>query len=250
MNHIEICNIEKSFVEEGKAIPVLSGLSLAIEKGEFFTLFGPNGCGKTTLMNILAGVGLPDKGEIRLNSESHNSFVSYVFQDFMGSLIPWKNVEKNIAFPLKLRGIGKAERKRRTEEIFDKFDVKLSPKAKIYSLSGGQAQMVSLLRALIVNPEVLILDEPFSALDYKTRLFMMETIQKIWHTAGVTIIFISHDIDDAIYLGDHLVILSERPARVKGSLEIPFERPRDFNLFGRPEFASYKKEALEIFLSL
>lgn len=249
MNHIEIREIEKSFVENGKVVPVLSGLSLSIKKGEFFTLFGPNGCGKTTLMNILAGTEYTDKGEIKFYSESNNSYVSYVFQDFRGSLIPWKNVEDNIDFPLKIRGIEKAERRRKVEEIFDRFEIKLDPKAKVYALSGGQAQLTSLLRALIVEPEVLILDEPFSALDYKTRLFMTQTIEKIWRAARITIIFISHDIDEAIYLGDHLAILSERPARVKGMLEIPFKRPRDFKLFGTPEFASYKKGALEIFLS-
>lgn len=249
MNHIEIREIEKSFVENGKVVPVLSGLSLSIKKGEFFTLFGPNGCGKTTLMNILAGTEHPDKGEIKLYSESKDNYVSYVFQDFRGSLIPWKNVEDNIGFPLKIRGVKKPERTRKVEEIFEKFDIKLDPKAKVYALSGGQAQLTSLLRALIVKPEVLILDEPFSALDYKTRLLMIQTIEKIWRAAGITIIFISHDIDEAIYLGDHLAILSERPAIAKGVLEIPFKRPRDLKLFGTPEFASYKKGALEIFLS-
>lgn len=245
--HIKVDNISKSFINDNGKIEVLKEVRLEIYKGEFLTFFGPNGCGKSTLVNILADIEQSDSGKIIFPDVQGKPKIGFVFQNYRDSLMPWLNVEKNICFPLKLKGITKSEQKERLEKLISEFEINIDLKSKVYNLSGGQAQMVSILRGLIVNPEVLIMDEPFSALDYQTNLMLYEELLKIWRKLKITVILISHEIDEAIYLGDRVAFLSKKPASIFEVLNSNLSRPRKLEDMGSKEFAKLKKKALEIF---
>ncbi len=245
--HIDIENLYKSFSNEKDKVEVLNNINLSIYRGEFLTLFGPNGCGKSTLVNVIAGIESHDRGNIHFHTDKEKPKISFVFQNYRESLMPWLDVQQNICFPLKIRGISKGEKKERLEHLINKVNVKIDLKAKVYNLSGGQAQLVSILRGLIINPEILLLDEPFSALDYQTNLNLYSELLKIWRTTNITIVLISHEIDQAIYLGDRVAFLSRRPASIAKILYCDLPRPRNLDVFGSTEFAKLKKDALEIF---
>ncbi|MCD4773085.1 MAG: ABC transporter ATP-binding protein [Bacteroidales bacterium] len=245
--HIKVDKISKSFKNDEGRIEVLKHVSLEIYKGEFLTFFGPNGCGKSTLVNILAGIEEAGDGEITFPETNGKPKIGFVFQNYRDSLMPWLNVEKNICFPLKLKGITKSEQKERLKTLISEFEINIDLKSKVYNLSGGQAQMVSILRGLIVNPEILIMDEPFSALDYQTNLMLYEELLKIWRKLKITVILISHEIDEAIYLGDRVAFLSKKPASIFKVLNSDLPRPRKLEDMGSQEFAELKKKALEIF---
>jgi NitT/TauT family transport system ATP-binding protein len=246
MSIITITNIRKSFASDSGPVPVLDDINLSIERGQFVTFFGPNGCGKTTLVNIIGGIETPDSGSVTraTNAGDHAAFVS---QDYRATLLPWLTVQGNILFPLSLRGVDHRESRRRLDKLITQLDVSITPRARVYNLSGGQAQLVALLRALIVEPEILILDEPFSALDYQTSGLLREKIITIWQRLGLTVLFISHDLDEALYLGDETVFLSRQPARVIEVLPVTLKRPRAIEIQGTPEFAALKAKALEVF---
>lgn len=248
--HIDVKGMSKSFADGDNTVEVLKDVNLSVHSGEFLTLFGPNGCGKTTLVNVIAGIESCDNGSVRFANDQESIEIGYVFQNYRDSLMPWLNVERNVCFPLKLRGYSRKQQKERLEDLLNRFNVKLDLKSKIYNLSGGQAQLVSILRGLITNPSILILDEPFSALDYQTNLTLYSEILKIWSKANITVLFISHEIDEAIYLGDRVVFLSSRPATVVDILECSLPRPRNLEMMGSVEFARIKKAALDIFQSV
>lgn len=245
--YIEVQHATKAFGEGAKRNIVLRDFSLDIRKGEFLTFFGPNGCGKTTLLNVIVGVECLDEGSIHINSGSSHPRVGYVFQDYRGYLMPWLTVAENIAFPLRIRGVPKAERMRQVEAVVARFHFRIDLSAYTYALSGGQAQLTSILRALILDPDILIMDEPFSALDYQTNLSLYEKVLQIWEATGVTILLVSHDIDEALYLGERTVFLTKRPASVAAVVESKLPAQKELTQMGSEDFASMKKQALEIF---
>jgi NitT/TauT family transport system ATP-binding protein len=225
---------------------VLDRISFDVAKGEFITLFGPNGCGKSTLMNILSGVDQPSAGQIA-GIESIKGQIGFVFQDYRRTLLPWRSGAKNIRLPLQLRGIPKKQQKVMLAALIEKLKPDFDLKQPIFTLSGGQAQMIGLMRALIIQPKLLILDEPFSALDYARTLAWRQTIIHVARDFDLTTLFISHDLDEALYLGDRVVFLTNKPTQVKDILSVPFARPRNPDLLGTAEFAAQKLKALHIF---
>ncbi len=245
--HIKVDKVSKSFKNDNGRIEVLKNVDFEILKGEFLTFFGPNGCGKSTLVNILAGIEQSNSGNISFPELNRQPRIGFVFQNYRDSLMPWLNVEKNICFPLKLKGVSKKEQQERLDTIVSEFEINIDLKSKVYNLSGGQAQMVSILRGLIVNPEILILDEPFSALDYQTNLMLYEEILSIWRKLKITVILISHEIDEAIYLGDRVAFLSKKPASIFEILDSDLPRPRKLEDMGSKEFVNLKQKALNIF---
>jgi NitT/TauT family transport system ATP-binding protein len=253
MQKIIVQNLSKSFPINGSKevyLNVIDDVSLVVEPGEFVTFFGPNGCGKSTLVNILAGILDFDTGSISIDSKTpKEAKTGLVFQNFSDSLMPWLTCKQNILFPYSLKS-RKREfflAEKRLMELLDKLEIKLPLNHFIYQLSGGQRNLVAILRTLIYKPDVILFDEPFSALDYENRIRLQNSLLKLWQEEKTTILFISHDIEEAIFLANRLVILSHLPARVKKIIDIDFNYPRDHSLYETEEFFALKKNCLEIF---
>lgn len=241
---LKINNLSKSFLNKEK-LDVFSNINLEVKDNEFLAFFGPNGCGKTTFLNIISGLLKPDEGSINFNKNDVK--ISYIFQNYRETLFPWLKVIDNIAWPLKIQRVIRELRYQKAKELCQKLNIKLDLNTYPYNLSGGQQQLVVILRALITEPDILLMDESFSALDYQTTLFMMKKVLEIWQKIKVTVIFVSHYIDEAIFLADRIVLFSKRPARVIEVLENNLPHPRTLNIMGTEEFAQLKGRALNIF---
>jgi NitT/TauT family transport system ATP-binding protein len=223
---------------------IYDNFDLDIPRGQLISVFGPNGCGKSTLINMIAGLVAPDYGQILFGGRRLADInFGYVFQNYREALFPWMRAFDNIAYPLKLKNIRPAERRARTEKLVVHLDLALYP----YQMSGGQQQLVSILRALVVEPEILFLDEPFSALDYEMTLFMREQLQRIFLETGTTTILVSHDLEEAIFLADRVLLLSRHPARVAAFTPVAAARPRTDATLSEPNFVRTKAECLSIF---
>ena len=246
MSIISIQNLKKSFINNGRTVEVFNNVNLEIERGEFLVIFGPNGCGKTTLLNIISKLENKDSGEITNRDKLKTSFV---FQNYREALFPWQKVVDNIAFPLKLKGVLKNERNAKVESLVSSLGIKLDLQTYPYELSGGQQQMVAILRALITQPDILLLDEPFSSLDYKTTLLMEEKILEIWKQLQLTIIFVTHEIDEAVLLSNRIAIMSEKPSKIVKVLDNNLSYPRHWSMVGSTEFANLKRMALDTFMN-
>jgi ABC-type nitrate/sulfonate/bicarbonate transport system ATPase subunit len=224
---IEVRGISKAFHGRGRVVRALEGVSLSVGENEFITVVGPSGCGKTTLLRIMAGLLNSDEGEVLVNGQAVRGpgpERSMVFQSF--ALLPWVSVLDNVAFGLELRGVGKGEREGKAREFLDMVGLKGFERAMPFELSGGMQQRVGLARALAVEPQILLMDEPFSAVDEQTRRLLQEELLRIWESRRITVIFVTHSIDEAIMMGDRAVLMSARPGRIKEVISVPLGRPR------------------------
>lgn len=247
---IEIKSISKSFKNHNGNIEVISDFSLSVMKGELFGIFGPNGSGKTTLMHLLSGLLSPDNGKILINGKEPNECnIGLVFQNYSQALLPWRTNLENIGFPLELKGHGKDEIKKQVEQLVDDLEINFDLNGYPYQLSGGQQQLLSIARALISNPDIMLFDEPLSSLDFQTSLFISEEIKKIWKKKGITTIFISHNIEDAIFMCSKITFITPRPASVYRTLDIDLGS-NDNSIRTSEKFIGYRQKALEIFYSL
>jgi sulfonate transport system ATP-binding protein len=224
---LDVRDVSKNFrAADGALTPVLDRLSLSIAAGELVSILGPNGCGKTTLLRILAGLDSPTSGELRLGREpitGPGAERGLMFQD--ANLFPWLTVRGNIQAGLVARGVLHAQR----QEVEDFLHlVGLEAFADVYphQLSGGMAQRAALARALINRPKILLLDEPLGALDQFTRMAMQDEVLRLWQTRGATMVLVTHDIDEAIYMSDRIVLLSARPGRIERTIAVDLPRPR------------------------
>jgi NitT/TauT family transport system ATP-binding protein len=221
---------------------------LDIPKGAFISIFGPNGCGKSTLINLISGLIPIDGGNILFDGRDVKDVtIGYVFQNYRDALFPWMSVRENIEYPLKVRGWDLPKRQQRLDELIAQFEVKFDLSRRPYELSGGQQQLVSILRALAPKPEVMFLDEPFSALDYEMTLFIREKLQTVFQQTGVTMLLVSHDLEEAVYLADHVLLLTKRPTSVADIVEVTAARPRDDSTLSDPDFIATKARSLAIF---
>jgi len=228
----------KSFSQNGQGERrILDGLDLKVSSGEFLSVLGPSGCGKTTLIEIIAGLQAPDQGEITIGGLSLDKSPAnraIVFQQY--ALFPWLTVRDNIEYGLRIRGLGKQKR----HEISRRFIalVRLEGFEGHYphELSGGMQQRVALARSLATKPDLLLLDEPFAALDFQTREECQAELLRIWRDTGVTIIFVTHDVGEAIFLGDRLVVMTSQPTRVRQEFAVEMPRPRHLGLKLAPMF--------------
>ena len=237
---------DKSTLE--REITVFNGFDLLVSNGEFLTIFGPNGCGKSTLLLILAGFVNYDDGIIEIDGNlPGKANVGFVFQNSEETLFPWKRNLDNVAWPLELQGIPKQKRISKAKQFFKEMNISIPEYGYPYQLSGGQQQLLSIARALILEPKVLLMDEPFNQLDFQTRLRMHIEIMNIWSRINTTVLFISHDIEEAILLGDRTIILSKRPTFISQILDNPLPRPRNHDMLKSKEFFNLKSKALEAF---
>jgi NitT/TauT family transport system ATP-binding protein len=230
-----------------QAFEAVQDISLAIEPGEFVCVLGPSGCGKSTILGALAGHIIPSKGRLSVDGApiaGPHPDRGIVFQ--YHTLFPWKSVGDNVAFGPKMRGISRAERRRMADEILDL--VGLSDFSDRYpkQLSGGMQQRVEIARVLVNRPRLLLMDEPFSALDALTRMRMQELLLDIWERLRTTILFVTHDIDEALFLADRIIVMSPRPGRILEEIEVPFGRPRATDIMALPEFGQLKRHCLEL----
>lgn len=242
--HITVRGLKKAF----RGTPVYVGFDIDIPYGHVISVFGPNGCGKSTLINMISGLMPIDAGEILFDGKTiADTRVGYVFQNYREALFPWLRAIDNIHYPLRMMGIAKAERTRRIERLAASFDLKFDLKRYPYEMSGGQQQTVSIMRALVVEPEVLFLDEPFSALDYEMTLMMRDLLQRVLAETRTTTLLVSHDLEEAVYLGDEVLLLTRRPSRIAEVLPVPIPRPRTPEIYSAPEFVQRKSRALQVF---
>jgi len=248
---LEARNITKQFttVQDGKSRPVtaIKSVSLTIEDQQFVCFVGPSGCGKTTLLNILAGLDKPTEGEVILNGrpviETGPDRIM-VFQE--NALFPWLRVIDNVEFGLKIRGIEKQKRNEIAMHYLDMMQLTRFSHAYVYQLSGGMKQRVAIARALVIDPEVLLMDEPFAALDAQTRDLLLVELQLIWAKTRKTIVFVSHNITESVCLGDKVVVFTSRPGKVKSQIEVNYRRPR---LPEDSDLHEYTKKVVEVLKS-
>jgi NitT/TauT family transport system ATP-binding protein len=245
---ISLKAISKKFKKDSVATSALEGIDLEVQKGEFVTVFGPNGSGKTTLLNIVSGLDNPDSGEVLVSGKKpKDAEVGFVFQNYNESLFPWLSTLENVMFPLEVKGMGKEKQTQIAEHLLGKVGLLHSKDKYVYELSGGQRQLVSICRAMASDPDILIMDEPFSALDYSTTRKMELELLDIWQEKKITTLFVSHDIDEAIFLADKVVVLSPRPATIKKVFDVKLARPRTLDMLSSPEFTELRNAILNTF---
>ncbi|HWG06634.1 MAG TPA: ABC transporter ATP-binding protein [Beijerinckiaceae bacterium] len=240
---IHIRGLSLAFEQGGTRTEVLRGLDLDVQRGEFIALVGPSGVGKSTLLRVLIGLAKPTTGIVELAPDCGvEQPLALVFQE--PRLLPWRNILANVAFGLEKTKLGKAERLVRAQRALGLVGLRDMGKRWPYQLSGGQRQRVALARALAVDPAILLMDEPFSALDVATRETLQDEVVRIWHETRKTIIFVTHDIDEAVYLADRVVALGGKPGELRSSRTILLERPRKRGAFALNEIAEQIKADL------
>jgi NitT/TauT family transport system ATP-binding protein len=247
---IRLRELDIYFGEGRTAVQALRHIDLRVGAGELVSVLGPSGCGKSTIIGAIAGFTRPSSGTLEVDDkpvEAPGPERGVVFQQH--TLFPWKTVLENVAFGLKMQRIGKQERTRAAREML--AHVNLSEFSEHYprQLSGGMQQRVNLARVLINKPRVILMDEPFCSLDAQTRLQMQELLLRLWHEFHMTVVFVTHDVDEAVFLSDRVVLLSRRPGTVKSELAVELPRPRTRELLTSPEFMRLKRGALDLLLS-
>jgi NitT/TauT family transport system ATP-binding protein len=224
---LQFTDVIKKYSSERGSVVALNGISLDVGEGEFLTIVGPSGCGKSTLLNILVGLESPSAGAVVLDGAKavDRKAVGYVMQN--DNLYPWRTLRENVEFPLELRKIPAAERRQISTRYLEKVQLADFANAYPYELSGGMRQRGNIVRALCFSPRILVMDEPFGPLDAQTRLLLQNLLLELWAEEKKTVIFITHDLHEAIALGDRLVVLTARPGRIKSSHPIDIPRPRN-----------------------
>jgi NitT/TauT family transport system ATP-binding protein len=241
---IQVDNVSKIFQTEDGEIRALDGVSLEIEAGEFVCLLGPSGCGKSTLLDAIGGFAIPTSGSVVVDGKlvvSAGPDRGMVFQEY--ALFPWMTVEQNIRFGMELNKIPEAQIANKSAELLALFKLTDFRRRFPKDLSGGMRQRVAIARVLALDPPVLLMDEPFGALDALTRLTLQDELLKVWREFKKTIVFVTHGIDEALYLADRIVVLTYRPGRLKKIIKIDLPRPRDPI---SPEFNKLKSEITEL----
>ena len=243
---VSVTGVSKSFRRKGAApLEVLRDVDFTVADGEFISLIGPSGCGKSTLFSLMAGLDVQDAGAIEIggapiNRDSHA--VAYMPQKDL--LFPWRSVLRNVTLPLQIQGVTKAEADRRAQELFPIFGLEGFETAYPFTLSGGMRQRAALMRTVIQDRPLMLLDEPFGALDSLTRTEMQDFLLDIWSRFRHTVIFITHDIREAIYLSDRIYVMTARPARIRMVLDVPLQRPRTLEVVATTEFAALEARLL------
>lgn len=243
---LRLVGLRKSFLLKGREIPVLDGVDLSVATGEFVSLIGPSGCGKTTILNCVAGLDEPGSGSVEINgglAKQRLGMVGLMPQKDL--LLPWRTVLDNAVLGLELMGSPISEARSRALDMMKPFGLSGFEKQYPSDLSGGMRQRTAFLRTLLADQDIVLLDEPFGALDALTRTQMQEWLLDLWDSLGKTIILITHDVEEAVLLSDRVYVLTARPARVKSVIDVDLPRPRYFDMVTHEPFVELKRSLLE-----
>ncbi|MFA6072264.1 MAG: ABC transporter ATP-binding protein [Janthinobacterium sp.] len=246
---LSLRNVAKTYHNNDRNLVAPNGVSFDIAQGELVTIFGPNGSGKTTLFNIIAGLETLSKGKITFDGKPReDAQISFVFQNYNESMFPWLTVLDNVLFPLDVKKIPRSESILKAEHILKKVRLWEHKDKHLYQLSGGMKQLAAISRAFISDPEYLLMDEPCSSLDYATTKRIELELLSLWQERKITTLVISHDIDEAIFLADKVIIMSPRPGTVKTIINVDLPRPRDLSTFKSKRFFELRAEVLSAFM--
>jgi NitT/TauT family transport system ATP-binding protein len=249
---LTVDHLQKSYTVSGRSLEVLRDISFTVEEGEFVTVVGPSGAGKTTLLRCLAGLLPRSGGSVTLTGsgkviDSPPPEIACVFQDYSRSLMPWSKVGRNVALPLKNTIRDRGERQRAVDDALREVGLEGFAESYPWQLSGGMQQRVAIARALAYRPQFLIMDEPFASVDAQTRADLEDLTLQVRHDVGLTVVLVTHDIDEAVYLGDRVVVMSSRPTVVVDVLDVDLPRPRSqVETKGLPRFAELRTEVLKL----
>jgi ABC-type nitrate/sulfonate/bicarbonate transport system ATPase subunit len=246
-NKVEVLGVSKLFRRGGKEIVAMQETNLFVEEGRFASIIGPSGCGKSTLFNIIAGLMPPSTGHVIADGKNivdKTGYVGYMLQKDM--LLPWRTILDNIILGMEVRGVARKEAVDRAMPLMERYGLKGFEHHYPKELSGGMRQRTALLRTLLYDRDIILLDEPFGALDAQTRLTMQNWLLQIWEDFRKTILFVTHDIDEAIYLSDDIYVFTARPGRIKAKITVPMERPRKHQDMTTPQFAELKHHLLDL----
>ena len=239
--HIQIDHLRVSFGRNSSAIEAVSDVSMAVRPGEFISIIGPSGCGKSTLLNVVAGFVRPSEGSVTVDgkaSDKPGADRGMVFQQY--SLFPWLTVRRNVEFGLKQQGMGRSQREQAARTLLSLAGLLAFENHYPEQLSGGMKQRVGIVRALATSPQVLLMDEPFGALDAQTRIVMQQILTNMWQRFRLSVLFITHDIDESIFLSDRVYVMTARPGQIKAEIPIPLPRPRTPDMASTPEYLALK----------
>jgi len=244
---IELSDVWKTFDKAGRSVEALQGVSVAIARNEFAAILGPSGCGKSTLLNMVAGFDAPTRGAVRFDGEpvrTPSPRRAVVFQE--PALFPWYSVLDNITFGLRTRGLAPASYRERVRTIVEQVGLQGFESHYPAELSGGMKQRVGIARVLVMEPDVLLMDEPFGSLDAQTRSVMQELLLSVWERHQQTVLFVTHDIEEALLLADSVSVMTARPGRIKKRLTVALPRPRSLEVTTSPFFNELKREVLAL----
>jgi NitT/TauT family transport system ATP-binding protein len=240
---ISVRSLDHTYASEARVTRALEGIDLRVSPGRFVVIVGPSGCGKSSLLMMMAGLLQPSAGEVvcggRPMHRPEPDVVGVVFQD--ASLYPWLTAQRNVEFPLTLRGLDRAERAARARARLELVGLKGFEDRFPHELSGGMRQRVSIARGLVQDPPILLMDEPFSALDEQTRISMGDELLRIWEATGKTVVFVTHSLTEAAYLADEIVVMSARPGRIVDRIDVDLPRPRTYEMMSTTRFAELRE---------
>lgn len=242
---LSLDQVAMTFVMNGKAYEALAPITVAVERGRFVSLIGPSGCGKSTLFSIIAGLLTPSAGAVRVSGEDvtgHVGGVGYMLQKDL--LLPWRTVLDNVALGMEIRGMKLAAARRAAQPYLERYGLGGFEHSYPNALSGGMRQRAALLRTLLIDTDIILLDEPFGALDALTKHRMQEWLLASWADFGKTIVFITHDVEEAVFLSDEIFVMAARPGRIVKHLDVPLERPRPRSVVASPAFTALKQTCL------
>ncbi len=244
---VEVEGLSVTFGCRDRTIKVLDNINFQVEPGSFVCVLGPSGCGKSTLLNAIAGFIRPTTGCISVDKQTvtkPGAERGFVFQQY--SLLPWKTATQNVEFGLRIKGMAKKQRRELVDEYLNRVGLYKHRHAYPHQLSGGMKQRASIIRALVNSPSVLLMDEPFGALDAQTRHMMQELLMEIWSDLRTTVVFVTHDIEEAVFLGDRVLILGVNPGHLKEDILVDFKRPRHIDDTMTPEFTQLSRQVFEV----
>jgi NitT/TauT family transport system ATP-binding protein len=243
---LELRHVSKAFHGNGRVMQALEDISLSVMPGELVTIIGPSGSGKSTLFNLVAGLLQPDSGDVLIDGQLMGSRVGQVgYMPQRDLLLPWRKVLDNVILPLELAGVPRDQARSRAREMLPQFGLESFADEYPAALSGGMRQRAALLRTILTGRDMLLLDEPFGALDALTRRDLQDWVLGLWAQFGQTVLFVTHDVEEALYLGDRVVVLSARPGTVSQLIEVDLPRPRRRGMIALPGFGQQMKDLLE-----